>query len=50
MSFAPGAEDNGKIDIDELVAYDYASEVAARDGSSIKELEVWVKHRRFGKK
>jgi uncharacterized protein (DUF1697 family) len=38
-----------KIHIDELVAYDYASEVAARDGSSIEELEVWVKHRRFGK-
>ena len=37
-----------KIDLEELVAYDCASEAAARDGSPIEELEVWVLNRRFG--
>jgi len=36
------------IDLDELVAYDCASEKAAREGSPIEELEVWVRNRRFG--
>ncbi len=38
-----------KIDLEELVAYDCASEEAARDGSPIEELEAWVLNRRFGK-